>query len=57
MGQVFDMRKRDDLKRIAINIQNPHEILQKVINAIKVGTINREVNGEYSFKTYTLRST
>ncbi|TNV81305.1 hypothetical protein FGO68_gene10304 [Halteria grandinella] len=35
MGQVFDMRKRDDLKRIASNIQNPHEIMQKVINAIK----------------------
>lgn len=27
MGQVFDMRKRDDLKRISNNIHNPVEIL------------------------------
>ncbi len=36
MGQVFDLRNREDLKRISSNLTNPHEVLQKVINAIKV---------------------
>jgi hypothetical protein len=37
MGQSFDLRKKSQLNRIANNITEPAILLNKVINAIKVG--------------------
>lgn len=36
MGQCFDLRKKQQLNRIASNITDPAFLLNKVINAIKV---------------------
>ena len=36
MGQSFDIRKKQQLNRIANNITDPVILLSKVINAIKV---------------------
>jgi len=39
MGRCFDMRKKQDVSRIANNITDPETLLNKVINAIKVRTL------------------
>jgi hypothetical protein len=36
MGRCFDMRKKQDVSRIANNLTEPEALLNKVINAIKV---------------------
>lgn len=39
MNQCFDLRRKDDLNKIASNITEPIQLLAKVINAIKVAIL------------------